>query len=275
MTNSGLDKLEKLYIAYRVYPRFSKNAFTEGFSDKFDMFKNCLISFIAALEGIDYKIHFILDSCPRLYTEFIEHLVPSERCSIEQLSNAGNRNTFLRQIEVLLNQTFSDNIYFAEDDYLYKKGTFLKILNFLNVSNKVDFVTPYDHPDYYSNTSCAGKFLHKYRSEIEFYKGMHYRTVSSTTLTFLTTVKVLKETKKHFLRYMTKRLGDYQMWLMLTHVKRRTGWARGTINMYLVDPIKVLFGKKYRLYSSLPGLAIHLAEPCAGKMGDIESFKFQ
>ena len=275
MTNSGTDRLEKLYIAYRVYPRFSKSAFTEGFADKFDMFKNCIISFIVALGGIDYKIHFILDSCPPVYAEFIESLVHMERFSIEHLSNAGNRNTFLRQIEVLLNQTFSDNIFFAEDDYLYKQDTFLKIVNFLNSSNKADFVTPYDHPDYYMSISCTNRYLHTYKSRIEFYQGMHYRTVSSTTLTFLTSVKVLKETKKYFFRYMTKNLGDYQIWLMLTHVKRRTGWIKSTINLYLVDAFKVLFGKKYTLYAPLPGLAIHLAEPCAGKMGDIESFKLQ
>lgn len=264
----------KLFVAYRVYPKFSKNAYTEGFENKFDMFRKCLTSFIGAINNLDYRIHFLMDSCPDAYISFIEKNVPDGRYQVERLTNAGNRKTFVRQIEVLSNQNFSDLVYFAEDDYLYRAQTLNHIIDFLK-GNKADFVTPYDHPDYYPETSCIDIFQHEYRSEVKYSKGLHFRTVASTTLTFLTTVRVLKETSKFFSIYLTRKVGDHQIWLMLTRLKRKTPWALNTINMYRVAPIQMLMGKTYTLYSPVPGLSIHLAKPCVEKMGDLESFQLQ
>lgn len=271
MDDLEVEKPGKLFIAYRVYPKFSKNAYKIGFSDKFDMFKKCLLSFIDSLDGIDYRIHFLLDSCPPIYNEFIENNVPQNKFIIEQLSNAGNRKTFLKQIDILLSQTFSKNILFAEDDYLYKKGIFSKLIMFLD-SGGVDFLTPYDHPDYYPNVSCTKKFFHGYKSDIVFFKGLHYRTVASTTLTFLTNVDILKATEKYFRLYLSRNLGDFEVWVIITRIKRMTTWTRSTINIYFTAPGQILFGKKYKLYCTIPSMAIHLAEPCAKKMNNINMF---
>ena len=60
------------------------------------------------------------------YNEFIENNVLHGNFIIEQLSNTGNRKTFLKQIDTLLNQNFFKNNFFAEDDYLYR-GKSLRI----------------------------------------------------------------------------------------------------------------------------------------------------
>ncbi len=272
MGEAGTQPSDKLIIAYRVYPKFSKNAYTDGFTDKFDMFTKCLSSFLNALEGIDYRIHFLLDTCPSNYDQFITENLREDRYEIEHLTNAGNRSTFLRQIEFLTHQDFSRIVYFAEDDYLYKQFAIKELFSFFKNSG-ADFVTPYNHPDYYIQTSGTKVFQHRYKSEIVYSGGMQFRTVSSTTLTFMTSVETLKRTKKYLSRYLTHRIKDQEVWLMLTHLRKRSAWFGGTADMYLSAPIQVLFGRKYKLFASIPGLATHLASPYALRMGDLKEFQ--
>ena len=89
---------------------------------------------------------------------------------------------------------------------IYIEGSPLELIKFLD-SGEVYFLTPYDHPDDYLNVSWPKKFYHRYKSDIVFFKGLHYRTVTSTTLTFLSNVDILKVTEKYFRLYLSGNLG--------------------------------------------------------------------
>jgi len=97
----------------------------------------------------------------------------------------------------ILKEYYSEIVYFAEDDYVYLPNQFKIMVNFLKQNPNVDFITPYDHPDFYYHQ------LHRYKSFIKLSATHHWRTIASTTLTFLTSKKVLLKTKK-VLRLYTK-----------------------------------------------------------------------
>jgi len=54
---------------------------------------------------------------------------------------AGNRATFAKQIEILLEHDDAEVVYFAEDDYFYLPGQFQEMLEFLTAHDDVDFVS--------------------------------------------------------------------------------------------------------------------------------------
>lgn len=168
------------------------------------------------------------------------------------------------QIEVLLTQKYSNIIYFAEDDYFYMPNQFEEMVRFLTSEENVDFVSPYDHLDYYTLD------LHKHKNWIRVSENKHWRTASTTCLTFLTTKSTLKQTQDIFRSYC-KNNYDASVWLSLTKMRLAT-----IINYYrkdklLFDIIKnawrhgwkqILFGKKWGLWVPIPAIATHLESEC-------------
>jgi len=252
-------------IAYRICPKFSRNAYKLKGLDKYEVSKVCLESFLRCLTGVNFKIYAILDGCPQKYNVLFEELVPSDRLEIIQFQGIGNSATFLEQIKVLLTQNDSEMVYFAEDDYFYLENTFSDMLKVIK-RKEVDFVTPYDHLDYYKDKSNYLTDLHSYKSEIIFEK-RHWRTVSSTCCTFLTTKSILKKTSQYFELY--PKLGDYGMWLLLTKIRRKhipTKFAtfkmifKTTFKMYAFSSRQLLVGKSYKCWAPIPSVATHMVE---------------
>lgn len=250
-----------LSIAYRVYPEFSETAFKLDGWDKYDLVEVCLMSFLDSISDLDYKMYVVLDSCPSKYKKLFKEEIPSERLEILEFSEMGNSGTFNKQIDTLLSQDESDTVYFAEDDYLYSKDSFSDMLSVINHKG-VDFVSPYDHPDYYQDEIESEKpdhikGLHNYRSEVMFEK-RHWRTVSSTTCTFLTTKSKLEEAKECLELY--PKLGDYGMWLTLTKIKRSSYSLPKTLEMYFWARWKLISGNRYNLVTPIPSIATHMDE---------------
>lgn len=254
--------MKKLAIAYRIYPKISKvpAAFAH---DKLKLSELCLRSFVNSMEGVNYKMWALLDGCPEEYVRLFEAIVPKERLEIVMYPGIGNGQTFSKQIEILTNQNFSDDIYFAEDDYFYLPKAMRTALNFFHGPADPDFITLFDHLDLYTLE------LHNYKSKIYLGEGYHWREVGSTCLTFLTNKKNLQENKKMFLSFVRKN-HDVVIWLSLTKKKVRD------LDLYFILPLKnkafryiplkilrftlleILFGKKWKLMSPIPGLALHM-----------------
>ncbi len=251
----------KLSIAYRIYPKVSKE--TPIFNDsKLKLAELCLFSFVRTLKNIDYKFWAILDGCPNEYKDLFRKHIPEERLVFVETNSIGNARTFEKQIEVLSEQTFSDNIYFAEDDYFYLNKPFDINLNALNSGN-YDFVTPYDHLDYYI------LYLHKYKTVSNLIEEQEYRLVNSTTLTFLTTKIALSEARKVFETYYKKNY-DVSLWLVLTklnvynpliYINSGIGFVNSLkilTKIMLHTPYEFIFGKRFYLAAPKPSLATHL-----------------
>src|ERR1019366_2172183 len=108
------------------------------------------------------------------------------------LASVGNEATFAMQVDLLANQTVADLVYFAEDDYFYLTGAMVELVEFARSGANIDFITPYDHPDRYEDST------REQGSVVRNFGGRHWRTTSSTCLTFLASRKGLVENRSFF-----------------------------------------------------------------------------
>jgi hypothetical protein len=208
----------KLNVLYRICPKMSIRSPYFGTS-KLTQTLKCLATFEVAFENIPHKTTFILDSCPGEYWDNIRLLVRTEKTMIEGEWKT-DRGTFLKQVELACGLLDVELVYFAEDDYIYLPGAGEKLIAALGV---YDFITPYDHPDYYREPNTN---LEQHLSVVN---NQHWVNRISTCHTFGTWAKNIKANKAIFEKYAPN---DYAEWVDIT--------------------------KKYSLVSPVPSLATHL-----------------
>jgi hypothetical protein len=239
--------------------------------DKMKLSKLCLKSFKRSLGSLKAKMLVLLDNCPNEYEALFLNYFDEEDLEFIRLDGLGNRATFGLQIESLLNQSYADTLYFAEDDYFFLPNQFVEMINFLQSHKDVHFISPYDHPDYY----CRD--IHKQKYEIRAYGTHHWRTAASTTLSFLTTKHTLAKTKNAFERYSRSLASDY-LWVSIT--KYNVFNPIRTIKYLFFNRIyflmlarawlycwrQMLFGRRWKLWVPMPTIATHMEEkflaPC-------------
>ncbi|MBI5458142.1 glycosyltransferase family 2 protein [Methanobacterium sp.] len=250
-----------LTIAYRIYPKVSKNPLVFS-DDKYKLSELCLRSLKESLGDLRAKLIVLLDNCPPEYIDLFKKYFDQEDLELIELDGVGNLSTFGMQIELLLEQNFSDVVYFAEDDYYYLPNQFSEMINFLEKNNDVDFVSPFDHIDYY-------KFnFHDYKNKIKFSEKKHWQNVATTCLTFLTTKKTLERTQNIFKTY-AKGNYDTSIWASLTKFnifnpfklfkyKEKPYFIAVFFKSWRYSFIQHLFGKKWTLWTPIPTIATHI-----------------
>lgn len=253
-------------IVYRIYPGVSKvpPIFSD---DKLKLSELCLASFKEALEGVNYKLYAILDNCPADYVSLFQKYFDREEIELIEVPQTGNAGTFGMQMDILLNQEHSDIVFFAEDDYFYLPGAFRKMIDFMNSEYRPDFVSPFDHLDYYKLN------LHKYDYDTVRFQEEEWRTASTTCMTFMTTKEILAESEKVFRTY-TRNNYDASLWMSLTKINilnpailmklffENNLYKRIIVNMWLHGTGQIVAGKKYKLYSPKPSLSTHMDDVC-------------
>jgi hypothetical protein len=253
-----------LAVAYRIYPRVSEPASDLPFGDdKYSLSEACLRSFKESLGSLHVKIWAILDGCPPEYEAMFRKYFDDSELVVLNLESVGNLRTFATQIKVLLEQSDADLVYFAEDDYFYLAHHFSCMIEFLRADPEVHFLSPFDHLD------CYRLALHRTPKWIKTYAGRHWRTASSTCLTFLTRKETLATYRAVFQSYVHGNF-DSSLWLSLT--KQRVcnplflirsflgGWFEWKIiaKAWLHCWRQILLGKKVRLWVPIPAIATHL-----------------
>jgi hypothetical protein len=249
-------------VAYRIYPRVSKSPAMFP-QDKFRLARMCLRSFRASLGAVRAKMFVLLDDCPPEFENLFKECFEGSDLELTRWPGIGNRGTFARQIEILLTQDFADAIYFAEDDYFYRPNQFESMLDFLKCRPDVDFVSPYDHPDYYTLPLHSAPQLT--RAE-----GKHnWRTAASTCLTFLTTKQMLAKTQRVFRTYALRN-PDVSLWLSLTKqaildheiiwncARQRFALAGFVGVSWLYGWPQILAGERRNLWVPSPSIATHM-----------------
>jgi len=103
-----------------------------------------------------------------------------------------NAGSFLYSLNLACNLSDETIIYFVEDDYIHHEGADIILEQGISKSS---YVSLYDHPDKYWNEN-ADKL-----SKIFLTDDCHWRTTSSTTMTFASKVKQLKQDKEIFQRW--------------------------------------------------------------------------
>lgn len=272
----------ELAIAHRVCPVLAKTA--AGFDDKLKMVEATTASLAAALEGIDAKLTVVLDGCPPEYARLFDDTFAGSRVAYSRVETPaiGNRATYMKQHAILSADADSARfLYFSEDDYLYRPGAFRAMMDFL-AEPGVDFATPLDHPDRYSRAMPESR-----RVEIRVSRSCHWRESGTTCCTFMTKSETFRETSDRLAAY-SRGSGDGGMWLGLTKDRifspsatigaalrylagRRLtpqGLEFSVLSAWRFHKWKLPFGRRYRLWSPIPTLSVHLCKPSLPPFGD-------
>ncbi len=251
-----------LAIVYRIHPGISKTPFIFA-DDKFRLAELCLFSFKLALGNLKYKLWVLLDNCPETYLEMFKKHFSDKNTEYLKLDGEGNAGTFSRQLDILSNQKMSSLVYFAEDDYFYLPGQLEKLVNLLEGNKKIDFVSPYDHLDYYQLN------LHQHKTNIIIENDHHWRRSHSTCMTFMTRTSVLQQALPTFQSYL-KNNYDVSIWMSLTKIRvfnpvfpikylfTNKMLLTAYIKAWLFCWQQIIFGKTFSLYSPIPSLATHM-----------------
>lgn len=250
-----------LTVAYRIYPGVSKipPVFSQ---DKYKLSQLCLKSFKDSLGDLKVKLIVLLDNCPEEYNELFKKYFEEEDLELIELKGIGNQATFDLQIKLLLEQQYSEKVYFAEDDYFYLPDQFKELIEFMDNYDDVDFVSAYDHLDYYNHP------LHQHKYEIRSANARKWRTANSTCLTFLTTKKTLTESQEVLKTYVNGNY-DSSMWLALTKYQinplkmfKSTEMRKIIFRVWSDSWRQVISGKKFKLWTPLPSIATHMENNC-------------
>lgn len=251
-----------LVIAYRIYPKMSKNPVGVFGNDKYMFSKKCLESFKSAISGLNCKVYAVLDNCPSEYEKLFLDNFKKEDLEMIHI-NMGNKGTFKKQIEILSKQNDSDIVYFAEDDYFYIKN--LKNMIELLESRKADFVSPYEHPACYTDG-------HIIKNQETIFERQKYLTVQHACLTFMTTKENLLKNRNKFLIYSNWFGSDFVVWGTITLGRAYFKYIKLLFNPknYTIINLKVygsmfffawkrfFINKKYILYMPVGSFGTHM-----------------
>lgn len=250
-------------VAYRICPHLSEAGRAFG-DDKHRLSEICLKSFKKSIAELRVKLWVLLDDCPPDYSALFNKYFANEDVVLIDLPRTGNRPTFVRQIDILSEQQDAELVYFAEDDYFYLPGQFQRMVSLIRSGSNVDFVSPYDHLDYYTLP------IHSSSRDMIINSGHHWRTAGSTCLTFLTRRRTLKKSMASLRTYYVGN-HDCSMWLSLT--KSAVSPFKVIECMFSKNPRsypglwahawrygwrQILFGPKRTLWVPVPGIATHL-----------------
>jgi hypothetical protein len=212
----------------------------------------------------------LLDGCPSIYEELFRAHFRHDEIEVIHLDGVGNEASFAMQVDLLSGQTEADLVYFAEDDYFYLPGAMVELVEFARKGGVVDFVTPYDHPDRYEYPT------YRQRSLVCHFGGRHWRTTSSTCLTFLASRLSLVENRLLFKAFkrgdddcaiwqaVTERSSLFNLYVHAATPRRTKIWLK----TWLYGCRKIMFSRSYRLWSPLPSVATHMALPCLAPVVD-------
>ncbi len=258
-----MDRKYDIAVCYRIYPGVSKvpPIFAD---DKIKLAELCLSSLKDAAKNLKVKVWALLDACPPIYEKLFAKYFDSEDLEFVKTSGIGNQKTFKKQLEVLTKQNVSDIVYFAEDDYFYLKDALSNMLALIRSFSNVDFVTPYDHSDYY-----AADFHKSFKSEKITAEEILWRTVATTTMTFMTTKQALENNYAVFKTY-AKKNDDASLWMSLTKHKVSNPALlfkylfsdrqnfKFLLKAWSHNNKQILLGKKQNLWAPVPSLATHM-----------------
>jgi hypothetical protein len=121
-------------------------------------------------------------------------------------------------LDYICSQTFEPNnfIYTLENDYLHTDHWIENTRDICQSKIKFDYLTLYDHGDKYEHNTA---FLRRYfnlKSKLYVCKKLHWRTMSSTCFSFITSPEILKHDA-----WIFKNFHDMKAFTILRNLKRR------------------------------------------------------
>ena len=178
--------------------------------------ENCLKNFVRVFNKHLNDIIVIADNPSDELLDNIKKYIPINNIIVVKIGNGAG--TFNKALDIALTFDDTEIIYFVENDYLHKENSPNIIKDIFNLG--AHYATLYLHPDKFIAPISGGNpevdddggYLTKiYKGEFEY-----YALFNSTTMTFASTVKTLKDDIE-ILRKWTSASHpyDYQMFLEL------------------------------------------------------------
>ena len=160
--------------------------------------EECFRSLLGGDSG-NFSLHLFYD-CAR--GEWSSHFTSrpeyTDRLASREIFEGGTEaGAFLALLDHIVSKDFSDDdvIYIVEDDYMHRPGWVEALLD-AGLQTPANYWTLYDNPDKYENSL-------KLPSRIFLGNVCHWRETPSTTNTFATRFKTLKEDIRLFRKYST------------------------------------------------------------------------
>ena len=175
------------------------------------------------------NLYIVADNVTADTLAFLSTLVKSPERIIQTDYKSGALS-FLHSVHYAISESIKHNwndntpFYFVEDDYIHIDKCDKILLEGLQIA---DYVTAYDHPDKY--IKFGGNPLLKItdgravgESTIVFLtESSHWKVTNSTTMTFATTLKIIKEDMNIYQQFCnTGYPNDFEMFLELAKTKR-------------------------------------------------------
>ena len=198
----------KIVIVYRI----SDHSNPEKIKPKFANKENCLRTLVREF-GAE-NLHVVCDNVSESTHEMVR-----KYSSKTYKTNNGNTDSFLYSWDLAFNLTkdMPDDtiVYLVEDDYLHRRGS-KNILTEAFKHLNAPYATLYDHPDKYQDRDDVrykwghGKididddgirkplnvYIKGEETVVYASKSCHWKLTSSTTMTFATTVKNIREDRQ-------------------------------------------------------------------------------
>lgn len=169
--------------------------------------ENCLKNALSIFRIDEHEWVIIADNISEETNKMLLKYVPNE--VIHRVDIRSGAGTFNYALDIALKSNDNDVVYFLENDYIHKVNSDGILLEGINTGG--DYVSLYDHPDKYIPANRGGNpFIENDGGEVTkvyLTKSCHWKMTNSTTMTFASKVKTLKEDES-ILRKWTN-MGDY------------------------------------------------------------------
>lgn len=177
--------------------------------------KNCLKNACIELSNTD-KFYVIADNVSPKTKQMIEQYVDKPNITYCNIGNGAG--TFNLALDMALKFNDDEIVYFVENDYIHKPGSYQTLLDGFNIGS--DYMTLYLHPDKFiapqyggnPNVDSDGGYYTK------IYRGTNclFGIFDSTTMTFASKAKTLKEDESILRKHTSgTHPNDYQMFMEL------------------------------------------------------------
>lgn len=177
---------------------------------------NCLKNAVQMFSPNKFNWHIIADNTSESTNQEIDTLISDK--SINYVSVGHGAGTFNLALDYALGLEDDAVVYFLENDYVHRKGSYQALISALN-HLQPSFVSLYDHPDKYMDPSIGGNAYCEGGAEdtrVYLANGVHWKITNSTTMTFAATVSTLKRVEPILRKWTnTNHPHDFEMFMEL------------------------------------------------------------
>jgi FkbM family methyltransferase len=202
---------DNLHIIYRT-----SNAGYKKVKPSYVNNANCLQNAVDKFPTNKFHWCIIADNTSEETNKEINDIAPG--AIIDHVSIGHGAGTFNLALDYALTLKDDDIVYFLENDYIHRKGSYQALITAMNYL-RPSFLSLYDHPDKYMDPAFGGNMYCEGGAEetrVYMVNGIHWKITNSTTMTFAATVATLKRVEPILRKWTnTSHPHDFEMFMEL------------------------------------------------------------